>query len=66
MKERNVSRVKEFDFWPNAGLAYHLRHASDASGRVDDNLTARIHGIQVERADVGLERDDMLDTLLRR
>jgi hypothetical protein len=33
---------------------------------VDDNLSPRVHGVEVERADVGLQGSDVLDSLLRR
>ena len=44
----------------------HLRHAPDVARRVDDDLAAGVHGVEVEGADVGPERCDMLHPPLGR
>ena len=62
----DVAGVEDLELGLDAGVADHPRHAAHVLRRVDDHVGARVHGVEVERADVGLDQRDVLDALFRR
>ena len=64
--ECNVAGIKQLNFGFHARVVDHLRHATHITRRVDDDLLARIHGVEIECADVRTQHGDVLDSLFRR
>src|SRR5260221_3652449 len=57
----DVADVEELDLGDDAALVDRRRHLAQIGRRVDHDLLAEGHRVEVERADVRLQCDDMLD-----
>ena len=65
-REMTIAAVEQFDLRQHADGPDARGHLADVARRVDHDLAARIHGVEIERADIGPQELDMLDPPLRR
>ena len=61
MHQRNVAGIEQLDLGAHARLMDDLGHAPHICRCVDDDLPARIHRVEIERADFRTQQRDMLD-----
>ena len=61
-----IAGIEQLQLRHDAHGPHAHRHLADVGGRVDHDLPARVHGVQIERTDFGAQQFDMFDPLLRR
>ena len=66
VQERDVAGVEQLDLGLDPGRGDDPGHPPHVARRVDHDLAAGVHGVEVEGADLGLERRDVLDAALGR
>src|SRR5437763_11782231 len=64
--QEEMTGFEHFQLRQHIRIADRNCHGLKVSGRVDENVRAHIHAAHIEAADIGLERDDVLNALGRR
>src|SRR5271166_2203656 len=65
VQQGDVAGIEQFDLRLHSGFANDAGHTAYVFRGVDDDLAAGVHRVEVQRADIGPQRRDMLDPRLR-